>query len=197
MTTTSLQTGSARHHASPAKNLEYAIRPLDGVALLELNGTLPSGWAGCLASALAQQDIGIIRGSAIKTSVLKWAAEFEIEPRRARPEDLVSLDVPAIFGKPVDYRSAPSISLAEYRLEVSPRHNGSLYAMIVGADKTGFLVGILRQLSYFSLFPVEMKLETQGLTASDHFWLKRIGNLPPGAEDIANIQESLFGLVTA
>ncbi|GFE62542.1 hypothetical protein [Geobacter sp. AOG2] len=197
MTTSTAQAGTTRHHISPAKKLEYAITPQGGTALLELDGALASGWAGCLASALTQQDISIIRGSAVKTSALKWSAQFVIRPLTARPEDLVSLDVASIFGKPADYRSAPGISLKDYHLEVSSRHGGSLYARIVGADKIGFLVGILRQLSYFSLFPVEMKLETEGTTASDHFWLKRIGNVQPTSEDISNIQESLFGLLTA
>lgn len=195
MTTSSFTTDSSRHKTSPGKDLEYAIRPQGGTALLELNGVLSSGWAGSLASALTLQDISIIRGSAVKTSALKWSAQFEIKPRSTRPDGLASLDVPSIFGKPADYKSAPTISLKDFHLEVSPRHGGSLYARIVGADKIGFLVGILRQLSYFSLFPVEMKLETEGATASDHFWLKRIGNVQPAPEDIANIQESLFGLL--
>ncbi|QEM67198.1 hypothetical protein FO488_02830 [Geobacter sp. FeAm09] len=197
MTTSSFTTDTTRHHTSPGRDLEYAIRPQGATALLELDGVLSSGWAGSLASALTLQDISIIRGSAVKTSALKWSARFEIKPRSVRPEGLASLDVPSIFGKPADYKSAPTISLKDYHLEVSPRHGGSLYARIVGADKIGFLVGILRQLSFFSLFPVEMKLETEGLTASDHFWLKRIGNVQPTSEDIANIQESLFGLLSA
>jgi len=197
MATSSLTTGSTRHHSTPGKGLEYAIKPLGETALLELSGVLSSGWAGSLASALTQRDISIVRGSAVKTSVLKWTAQFEIKPRTARPESLASLDVPSLFGKSADYTSAPAISLMEYHLEVSPRHGGSLYARIAGADKIGFLVGILRQLSYFSLFPVEMKLETEGATVSDHFWLKRIGNAPPTSEDVTNIQESLFGLLPA
>lgn len=197
MTTSSPQAATTRHHVSPTRKLEYAIRPQGETALLELDGALSSGWAGCLASALTQQDISIIRGSAVKTSALKWSAQFVIRPLAARPEELVSLDVASIFGKPADYRSAPVISLKDYQLEVSSRHGCSLYTRIVGTDKIGFLVGILRQLSYFSLFPVEMKLETEGTTASDHFWLKRVGNVPPTSEDISNIQESLFGLMAA
>jgi len=197
MTTSSFQADSTQHHASPAKKLEYAIKPQGETALLEINGALSSGWAGSLASALTQQDISIVRGSAVKTSALKWSAQFEIKPRTARPEGLASLDVPSIFGKPADYKSAPAISLKDYHLEVSPLHGGSLYVRIAGDDKIGFLVGILRQLSYFSLFPVEMKLETEGATVSDHFWLKRIGNAEPTTEDVANIRESLFGLVAA
>lgn len=177
-----------------ASGIEYTITPHGSRALLKLDGDLRVGWAASLAQGLTQLDINIISGTAVKESALWWISRFEIEPVGPAPRDLTTLDIASFFKGSAVHSSIPAINLHAYRLELCSRHGGSLEVEISGTDSIGFLAGILRQFSFYSLFPVEMELETRGKLAHDRFWLKCIGNVSPLAEDVACIKNRLKGM---
>lgn len=180
-----------------ASGIAYSITPRDSRALLELNGDLRVGWTASLAQALTRLDINIVSGKAVKRSALNWTSSFEIEPVGVRQRDVTTLDVNSFFSGSADHASIPPITLTGYRLELCAQHDGSLYVEICGADTIGFLAGIIRVFSYYSLFPVEMELETRGNMAYDRFWLKCIGNVAPLAEDAECVRNRLAGLTEA
>jgi hypothetical protein len=182
-------------HDFNSSGIEYSINPRDSKALLELNGDLRVGWTASLAASLTRLDINIIRGKALKESALWWRSSFEIEPAGPCPEDFTKLDVESFFKGPVNHAAIPAITLSDFHLELCSRHCGSLDVAITGVDSIGFLAGILRQFGFYSLFPVEMEIDTKGNMACDRFWLKCIGNVTPLAEDAECVRNRLTGLV--
>jgi hypothetical protein len=187
---------TATSPTTDGSGIEYAITRHDSRVLLQINGALRVGWTASLARGLTQSDINIIRGTAIKEGAIRWTSNFEIEPAPSSRNNLANLDVGSFFKTAAAQHTAiPDIRLHTFRTVFSPRHGGSLEVELSGADSIGFLAGILRQFSFYSLFPVEMALDTIGSTAHDRFWLKCIGNVPPQADDVECVRNRLSTLV--
>jgi len=77
------------------------------------------------------------------------------------------------------------------QLPTLTRHGGSLYAEISGKDCIGFLYGMLRMFSFYSLFPTELEISTKGMVVHDRFWLKGIGSAAPSDDDLKALHERL------
>jgi hypothetical protein len=76
----------------------------------------------------------------------------------------------------------PPLKISDFQIERSTRHGGSIYTEISGKDSIGFLYGMLRIFSFYSLFPTELEISTKGMIAADRFWLKGIGASVPTKE---------------
>ncbi|CAH2030304.1 hypothetical protein [Trichlorobacter ammonificans] len=158
---------------------------------LDLRGYLKPGWSGYLAGRLADEQISVLRGAGRKISAITWEARFELEmpPLLKVPE---RLDYCAMASTPPAVRSTlPWVRLERLSVKRDSAHGGSLLVELTGPDQLGFLASLLRVFSFYSLFPVEMEIETLGATASNRFWLKGIGSLTPTAEDQANLATAL------
>jgi len=162
---------------------------------LELRGYLKPGWPGCLAGRLADQKISVLRGAGRKISAINWEARLELEmpPLLKMPEQL---DYLAMICDPLPTAPLlPGIVLYKARVTPDERNAGSLLVELSGPDRLGFLASLLRVFSFYSLFPVEMEIETAGNLASNRFWLKRIGSLTPTADDHANLHGALSDMI--
>lgn len=175
--------------------ISWDISPLpSGTGVLKLAGDLKPGWLGRLSSSLTSNKISILNGAALKHSPLRWDASFEVESvygcafKGFNP-------LPAVTGTAVQI-ACPPLTLSDYQVEYSTRHGGSIYTEISGADCIGFLYGVLKLFSFYSLFPTELELSTQGKTASDRFWLKGIGASVPVKDDISALDRKLFSMLT-
>lgn len=171
------------------------ISPIGGSRYsLDLRGYLKPGWSGYLAGRLADEKISILRGAGRKISAINWEARFELEmpPFLTMPE---RLDYCSMASIPPAVRSAvPQVHLERVSVKRDSAHGGSLLVELAGPDRLGFLASLLRVFSFYSLFPVEMEIETLGSVASNRFWLKGIGSLTPTAEDQANLSTALHEL---
>lgn len=169
---------------------DMGISP-SGTDLLKLSGDLKPGWLGRLSSHLSHKKINILTGSARKSAPLCWDASFEIEPAHKHLNPFREFDpLPAIIG-PVVQVDLPPLKISDFQIEHSTRHGGSLYTEISGKDCIGFLYGMLRVFSFYSLFPTELEISTKGMIASDRFWLKGIGASVPEKDDMTALHERL------
>lgn len=165
--------------------------PSPGAGTLKIHGNLKPGWLGRLSSYLSHNTVNLTGGYARKSSSLCWDATFEIKAGSGACNPLDGLDpLPAIMA--VDTRAAiPALSIFDFQIEHSTRHGGCLYTETSGRDCIGFLYGLLRMFSFYSLFPAELDISTKGMVAHDRFWLKGIGFATPSHEDFKALYERL------
>ncbi|MBI2354034.1 MAG: hypothetical protein HYV06_03215 [Deltaproteobacteria bacterium] len=81
--------------------------------------------------------------------------------------------------------------LYDYVLEHSAKYEGSLYIEVTGEDRLGFLSALLNAFSLFSLFPVEMVVETKQKKVMDRFWLKGLGGASPSESAASALRDIL------
>ncbi len=168
---------------------EVSVAPL-GPTLrrIEVRGALPVGWAGRLASGLAAQRIGIIRGWARERDE-GWEAQLEVElPRYTvdlTPEAVLQLTGP----DPAPLRSAlDGLELLESR---SVPSGDDLVVEIEAADARGFLDRVLRLFAMHGLFPREMSVETSDGLVHDVFRLRDVHGRAPAPAVAAALEEKL------
>lgn len=162
-----------------------------GADLLKVHGNLKPGWLGRLSSYLSLNTISMISGSARKCSSLCWDASFEIESRSTIMNPLKGFNpLPAIMAFD-SHAVIPPLKISDFLVEHSTRHGGSLYIEISGRDCIGFLYGMLRMFSFYSLFPTELEISTKGMVVYDRFWLKGIGSAAPSHDDLKALYDRL------
>ncbi len=143
-----------------------------------IDGSLPPGWAGNLASGLATQRISIERGEARAERGGVWTARFEVA-RLAGAPPFESIDFARLAATDAREGFATPLRLIGFELAPAAEHNGCLVLCVAAQDTVGFLAALLRRLAYFSLFPVEMRLETRGGAIDDRLWLRGAGDRVP------------------
>lgn len=173
---------------------DIAAQP-SGSSLLKLSGDLKPGWLGKLSSYLSEEKINIIRGHGQKCGPLCWETTFEIQ-KTNRIIDMHSgfNPLPALMVSPKQAQ-IPSIKISDLVIEPSTEHGGCIYAEISGKDCIGFLYGILRYFSFYSLFPTKLEISTQGNTAFDRFWLKGVGASTPAKDDMVALYDRLKAIL--
>jgi hypothetical protein len=149
--------------------------------VLALWGHLGSRWADPLCRGLARAGLSIRRGFAVREEGLDpgsgWRARLEIE-REAHSTDPVLLDYLELLARGRTPSRTPVV-LSDYQLTETGSHGGSLFLEVRGPDHLGFLGAILERLSFLSLSPVEMRIETVEGGVHDQFWLRtREGDVP-------------------
>lgn len=163
------------------------------VTLLRVAGRLRPGWCGNLAMGLAALDIDITRGHATSEGAGFWSAQLELlcpaddQPTREQIARLLESNGAAGFTLPLD--------LLSYGLAPSTRHGGCLLLELEAPNRVGFLAALLRRLAYFSLFPVELQLETSAGAARDRLWLRGGGDSLPAPRVAGALRVNLDALV--
>lgn len=160
---------------------------------IELAGLLAPGWAGCLASGLARRAISIERGHAIGDGQGLWAGRFEV----TSPHDLRNLALAPLLAEDGDASARATIALEECAVLAVPEHGGSFHVVVRGRDCVGFLAALMRRFAYFSLFAVELRLDTRDGLADDQFWLRAGGCRRPATATEPALRSALRGLVSA
>jgi hypothetical protein len=151
-----------------------------GRVQVKLAGVLHAGWAGRLAAALAARHVSVIRGRAMRRSGHFWEAELLLEPLD-RSLDLAALDYLALArdGRaPADAESA-NLTLDAFSLT---RTDHDLEVDVEAVDGLGFLDRILRVFAFYSLFPLELHIETKGRKVRDRFHLQGVGGGTPSLQ---------------
>ncbi len=153
-----------------------ARRGEDGEFVLALQGPLPPGWAGNLSAGLAARRVDIAHGFASTGGLGCWTALLGV---RSRGDcDPRSLDLAALCRRKSNAGFRTPLAIDAFSL-VRRRDDGSLHLEIEGRDRVGFLAGLLRRLAYLSLFPVELRLRTEGRRVRDAFLLRAAGGTAP------------------
>jgi hypothetical protein len=165
--------------------------PEPGVGVLSLSGNLKPGWLGKLSSYLSHRTINIKWGTARKCSTLSWVTSFEIEDKNNRAEPFGGFNpLPALTGTDVKIDHVAPV-ITQFKVERSPLNGGCLYAEISGEDCIGFLYGMLKIFSFYTLFPTELEISTKGTAVFDRFWLKGIAASVPSDDDMNSLIERL------
>jgi hypothetical protein len=189
MTSTEPSVRSTTSHKSDSHGICWDISPLpSGTGTLKLSGDLKPGWLGRLSSNLTNNNINIINGSARKCAPLAWEAAFEVDS----PGLFTGFDPLPAVAAPAERVVAPALTISNFNIEYTPRHDGSIYVEISGKDCIGFLYGVMRIFSFYSLFPAELEVSTRGKTAHDKFWLKGIGSSAPERDDMTLLHNRLL-----
>jgi hypothetical protein len=159
----------------------FEIQPRDARRhRLRLWGDLPRGWAAPLFRGLARHGIQVVRGHARREADGRHHASFEIE-RGPRASDPLRLDVLALAtARPAASAAAAAFVLDGHRLLSSRAFGGSLRLDVHGPDQHGFLGGLLDRLTFLSLVPEAMAVETGPEGVCDRFHLKTVDGRMPG-----------------
>ncbi len=163
------------------RNLHTNIEALGGDSYrVALDGVLWPGWVGNLSSGLAARRLSILRGHAQGNRTGAWRASFELM-RLPEGDDPTTLDWIELAREEAREGFATPLRLERFELESVLDHDGSLRLAVAAEDRVGFLAALLRRLAYFSLFPVELRLETRGHHLLDELWLRSGGHRPPSS----------------
>ncbi|HET7754099.1 MAG TPA: hypothetical protein VFK85_09320 [Anaeromyxobacteraceae bacterium] len=158
---------------------------------LQLGGALSPGWTGSLARELAARRISIVRGWARRSEGARWEAQLLLELLDARVNPFH-----------IDFLALARTSSAPRRLDLGPRlqayqldrTDDAVELAIRAADGVGLLDALLASFAFYSLFPVEMTIETRGGVAHDFFRLQRTGGGPPSDVVVAALEGTLVDL---
>jgi hypothetical protein len=169
--------------AEEPAQVRAAVRPCGHESWrLDLEGVLPVDCVGALARGLANSGLDIVQGRARRTDRRNWRIELELASSQASV-DTARLDYVALAR----LRSAPApgepIVLSSYEV-VRDAATRALVVSVRGADRVGFLAGLLERFAGLLLFPIELTLATVDGTAVDVFVLRALGDRtpPPDAE---------------
>ena len=181
-------------HASRSRGYEqrsYEIHPLEGGRYqLKIWGRLPRCWADHLCRGLARNGLGIVQGFARHGAEAEWIGSFELE-RTRRGVDPMLVDFLALALRPPSDVAPPPIAIEHYTIEVAA--DGALDLELIGPDQLGFLGGLLERLSFLSLVPDEMKVETGPGGIHDRFRLRMRDGGAPGVATARILAEILDG----
>lgn len=160
----------------------YEIQPRGGRRYgLRLWGDLPRGWAAPLFRGLARHGLAVVRGEARREPDGRHQARFEIE-RGPRATDPLRVDLLALATRRPGAPGTDAFVLGHHRLRAVPAFGGSLRLEVGAPDQHGFLGGLLDRLTFLSLVPEAMEVETGPDGVFDRFHLRTAdGRMPPPA----------------
>lgn len=164
-------------------------RQEEGGYRLHVLGRMPVDWVGNLASGLARNGLSITHGKVFREGAIGWHGHIALQsgfastpPERIDYRQLVSAEAD---------RAATAISIDSFILRPTRENGGELFLEIKGDDQHGFLGAFLGRLSFYSLFPVYMEIETSGGWIHDRFWLTAIGGGRPAEVVVAALRGTL------
>lgn len=189
----------ANHSVSPLASAVPPVPPKQwtltqlptGNHELKLWGKFPPRWLANLTGGLAAQGLGIERGHASKLSPTVWQGTIELRAAAAFPH---YLDFTAMAQDSFISGGDARIRLDSFT--VTPQEKG-LYVELCGEDTAGFLMTILKLFTFFSLYPVEVSIDTPRGRVHDRFWLKGMGGTEPTAEVRSTLQVQLAKFLPA
>jgi hypothetical protein len=159
------------------------------VRRIEIQGVLPAGWAGRLATGLAAQRINVVRGWAEDRESAGWEAQIDVElPQYTldlTPATVLLLASPT--ATPL-FPPTDGLELLDFKLV---QIDGDLAVEVEAADAQGFLERMLRLFALYDLTPREMSVETSDGMVHDVFRLRGPAGAPPEAQAVAALEVKL------
>jgi hypothetical protein len=159
----------------------------DGRFRLDLHGTFPPEWTGCLCARLSARRIDVERGFARQVQRGQWESMFELRPLDDGI-DPARIDYRALALAHKEPRAAGRANITSFTLE---DRNDSIRVAIRAPDELGLLGRLLGAFSYLMLFVHDMQIETVGSEAQDVFVLKGLAGMAPGFELRERLRASL------
>lgn len=144
-----------------------------GYHRLHVRGKMPIDWVSNLASGLARHGLSIIRGQAFREGAMTWHGHFTLKSSpHAAPVEKIDYH---LLVKTTSATSETNLTLDSYTLRTTTERGGSLFLEIQGEDQIGFLGTFFAKLSFYSLFPLHLEIETIEGRILDRFWLGSAG----------------------
>lgn len=175
---------------------EFRIEPQPGGChRLHVRGRLPIDWVSNLASGLARNGIGIMSGQAFREGAMTWHGHFILKGSPlAAPADKIDY---YLLVKTAAVKAGTSLTLDGFTLRPTTERGGALFLEIRGKDQLGFLGTFFGKLSFYSLFPIHMEIETIEGRIQDRFWLSGAGGGQPSASIVAALRTTLGKMLAA
>lgn len=171
-------------------------RNISGNFDLKIWGKMPYDWIVNLSAGIAGSGISIERGAARKVSASIWEGTFELKPV-AFGTDPERTDYLRLVRTPAAKTDGRAFSLDDFSLRLPTASGDALNLEVRAHDQTGFLGAFLDRLSFFTLFPEEMVIETTAGKVCDRFWLKGVGGQIPSEAVVTVLRRNLEGLRAA
>ncbi len=169
---------------------EFRIEPQpDGCHRLHVRGRMPIDWVINLASGLARNGLSIVRGQAFREGVMTWHGHFTLRGSpHATPAEKIDYH---LLVNTAATKSETSLAIDRFALRKTTERGGTLFLEIQGKDQIGFLGAFFGKLSFYSLFPIQMEIETADGCILDRFWLSGAGGGQPSELVVAALQRTL------
>jgi hypothetical protein len=161
--------------------------------LVNIHGRLSSGWAGRFTGGLAECGLNIERGEASRDARGFWTAGFEVRTS-ASSLDPAGIDFTGLVNAPEPPTALKAIQLHRYSLTRPPGET-RLILEVEAPDQIGFLAQLLSRLAFFSLFPVEMRIETSSAVVRDTVHLSSVAGSAPSEDAVAALRRDLDRLL--
>jgi hypothetical protein len=172
--TTSVQSTAARAR----RGFETSPGESGGLSVA-LWGDLSLGWFSKLARALARRGISIQSAAATRDGDDTWAGRIELDVSQASvdPLELNYLSLTEEDTGPLLGLSAP---IERFRIERT--ETNAICLRVFAHDKLGLLSGLLDRVQFLGLFPVRLRVSTDGPLVDDTIWLRGVASHPPSTE---------------
>ena len=149
-----------------------------GVLNVVLWGDLGLGWFRRFASAVARRGISIKSAAATRDADESWSARIELEVEGAN-SDPRSLNYLAL----AEEDAGSSLELAPIdRFRIERTETAAICLRVFARDRVGLLSALLDRMQFFGLFPVRLRVTTDGPVVDDTIWLKGVADHPPSSE---------------
>jgi hypothetical protein len=149
-------------------------------ASLMMEGTFEHPhWLGQLGTALGNDGVSIVAGSATRTATYSWLANFELDTSGASATFGARSIGFALRQPPI--RATSEVRLLGWSLDRRPQDD-LIHLCVQAADELGFLGALLRRLAVLALVPVELRVTTEADRIDDEFVLARVGGAAPTKE---------------
>jgi UTP:GlnB (protein PII) uridylyltransferase len=144
---------------------------------VRLSGFFAPTWMSSLCCGISRARLSIERAHAVRAANGSWMSEHYL---RVLDESDDPTELPYLKLAQAAYRDpGRRLALTRYALVQTDDHGGTLKLSFEAPDAVGLLGALLTALSDFSVYPVEMHVETRGGRAEDSLWLSAIdGGLP-------------------
>ncbi|HET9934234.1 MAG TPA: hypothetical protein VFQ35_26210 [Polyangiaceae bacterium] len=149
-----------------------------GALSVALWGDLGLGWFRRFASAMARRGISIKSAAGTRDGDESWSARIELEVENASV-DPKSLNYLALTeegdGDPLEL---PPID----RFRIERTETAAICLRVFAKDRVGLLSALLDRMQFLGLFPVRLRVTTDGPVVDDTIWLKGVADHPPSME---------------
>ena len=150
-----------------------------GTLSVALWGDLGLGWFGKLARALARRGLSIHSAAAARDSDDTWSGRIELDVSQASA-DPRELDYVSLTEEDTGARLEMSAPIERFRIERS--ETNAICLRVFAYDKLGLLSGLLDRVQFLGLFPVRLRVTTEGALVDDTIWLRGVAGHPPSPD---------------
>lgn len=166
----------------------------DGGHRLHVTGKLPIDWVGNLACGLSRNGVSITHGKVFREGAMSWHGHIALK-RAATGTPPERIDYQQLVRSAAE-RPDAAVWLDSFQLRQTSEQGGTLFLEIEGEDQHGFLGIFLDRLSFYSLFPAHLEIETFGGRIHDRFWLQGVGGTQPTETIARALRRALEKMVT-